>query len=411
MKMFKLFTCLSLILGIYNGVVAQSSENWQTLKLGKQTFELHNVTGEIVKFQGKKVLKIERDLEALPFDANRLEETVDETHYARLLGLDDFENGTIEVKMYSKFQDPSPYAPAAGFIGVYFRIKEDDSAFESIYLRPKVGRINNQYARNHAVQYFSYPDYKFQTLRDNFLPNEANLANKYVFDTLYRTTLADAELVTRYDKFFIKGRLTAGSASEILLPGLNISPGSVIVMAGNIPLAEGVDFTVDYNFGRVNIINEGILQSGKRISISFEKADLVSFQTRSLLGTRVEYILNEKFNIGGTLLYLNERPNITRIAIGNETLRNSMWGLDANFSDESRFLTKLADALPFTDTKEKSLVQFNAEFAHLIPGTSNTVDGDPASYIDDFEAELLAAAQRGEPHVGAPPPARQKVDA
>ena len=168
MKMFKLFTCLSLILGIYNGVVAQSSENWQTLQLGKQTFELHNVTGEIVKFQGKKVLKIERDLEALPFDANRLEETVDETHYARLLGLDDFENGTIEVKMYSKFQDPSPYAPAAGFIGVYFRIKEDDSAFESIYLRPKVGRINNQYARNHAVQYFSYPDYKFQTLRDNF---------------------------------------------------------------------------------------------------------------------------------------------------------------------------------------------------------------------------------------------------
>jgi len=140
----------------------------QTLKLKNQEFELHNVTGAIIKFQGKKVLKIERDLEALPFDADRLEETVDENHYARLLGLDDFENGTIEVKMYSQIQDPSPYPPAAGFIGVYFRIKEDDSAFESIYLRPKVGRINNQYARNHAVQYFSYPDYKFQTLRDDF---------------------------------------------------------------------------------------------------------------------------------------------------------------------------------------------------------------------------------------------------
>lgn len=140
----------------------------QTLKLKDQEFELHNVTGSIIKFQGKKVLKIERDLEALPFDADRLEETVDENHYARLLGLDDFENGTIEVKMYSQIQDPSPYPPAAGFIGVYFRIKEDDSSFESIYLRPKVGRINNQYARNHAVQYFSYPDYKFQTLRDDF---------------------------------------------------------------------------------------------------------------------------------------------------------------------------------------------------------------------------------------------------
>jgi hypothetical protein len=168
MNKLKLVTSLSFILGISIGATAQSTDNWQRLKLGKQTFELHNVTGEIIKFQGKKVLKIERDLKALPFDEKNLESTVDETHYARLLDLDDFENGTIEVKMYSQIQDPSPYAPAAGFIGVYFRIKEDDSAFESIYLRPKVGRMNNQFARNHAVQYFSYPDYKFQTLRDKF---------------------------------------------------------------------------------------------------------------------------------------------------------------------------------------------------------------------------------------------------
>lgn len=140
----------------------------QNIKFGKQTFELHNVTGSVIDFQGKKVLKIERDLKSLPFDTNRLEATVDEKHYARLVGLDDFENGIIEVKMYSQIQNPSPYPPAAGFIGLYYRIKEDDSAFESIYLRPKVGRINNQMARNHAVQYFSYPDFKFQTLRDKF---------------------------------------------------------------------------------------------------------------------------------------------------------------------------------------------------------------------------------------------------
>jgi hypothetical protein len=140
----------------------------QQIKLKKQTFELHNVIGSVVDFQGKKVLKIERDLKSLPFDANRLEATVDEKHYARLVGLDDFENGTIEVKMYSQIQNPSPYPPAAGFIGLYYRIAANDSAFESIYLRPKVGRINNQMARNHAVQYFSYPDFKFQTLRDKF---------------------------------------------------------------------------------------------------------------------------------------------------------------------------------------------------------------------------------------------------
>ncbi len=140
----------------------------QNIKFDKQTFELHNVTGSVINFQGKKVLKIERDLKTLPFDEKNLEQTVDDKHYARLLDVDDFENGTIEMKMYSQIQNPSPYPPAAGFIGLYFRIKEDDSAWESIYLRPKVGRINNQMARNHAVQYFSYPDYKFQTLRDKF---------------------------------------------------------------------------------------------------------------------------------------------------------------------------------------------------------------------------------------------------
>lgn len=140
------------------------------LTLGKQVFELHNVTGSIIKFQGEPVLKIERDLNSLPFDPNRLEATVDEKHYAKLVGLNDFENGIIEIKMYSQIQDPSPFAGAAGFIGLYYRIAANDSAFESIYLRPKVGRASNQMFRNHAVQYFSYPDAKFETLRKNYPP-------------------------------------------------------------------------------------------------------------------------------------------------------------------------------------------------------------------------------------------------
>lgn len=226
-------------------------------------------------------------------------------------------------------------------------------------------------------------------LEEHFLPNEINLRDKYVYDTLYNTTQADAELVTGLNKYFLKGSFTAGSSSEIMLPGLNISEGSVLVTAGNIPLTEGVDFSVDYNIGRVVIINEGILQSGKKITVSFEKADLVSFQTRSLMGTRFDYLFNENLSLGGTFLYLNERPNISRISTGNETLRNSLWGLDMNYSDESVFLTKLADALPFTQTKEKSLFQFSGEFAHLIPGTSNKVNSEGASYIDDFESAII----------------------
>jgi len=61
-----------------------------------------------------------------------------------------------------------PNAPdfARGFIGVAFRINSDNTKFESIYIRPTNGRAEDQVRRNHATQYFSYPDYSFQRLRD-----------------------------------------------------------------------------------------------------------------------------------------------------------------------------------------------------------------------------------------------------
>ncbi len=127
-----------------------------------------------------------------------------------------------------------------------------------------------------------------QTLENQFDADEGNLIEKYVYDELYDEPKATAELNASKNKFVISGRLTAGSSSEITLPGINIAEGSVIVTAGNTPLTEGLDYTVDYNLGRVRILNEGILSSGKTINISYEKADLFNFQTRTLTGARFD---------------------------------------------------------------------------------------------------------------------------
>jgi hypothetical protein len=155
MKKYQLIVLLNLLVLATHG---------QKLKLDKYEFELKNVTGSVTEFNGEKVLKIERDLKALPFDVNNLGPTVDEPTYAKLTNLV-FENGVIEVKLLSQIQNPSPFEFAQGFIGVAFRISENDSAYESIYLRPKVGRSDNQLFRNKTVQYYSYPDYKFDRLR------------------------------------------------------------------------------------------------------------------------------------------------------------------------------------------------------------------------------------------------------
>ncbi len=136
----------------------------QTLQFDGHEFEISNVKAAVVDFAGEQVIKVERDLDKLAFDVNRLEATVDEPTYVRLKGVD-FQNGTIEVKMLAQIQNPSPFAGSQGFIGVAYRIAENDKAFECIYLRPRVGRSDNQVARNRTVQYFAYPDHKFDTLR------------------------------------------------------------------------------------------------------------------------------------------------------------------------------------------------------------------------------------------------------
>ncbi len=225
-----------------------------------------------------------------------------------------------------------------------------------------------------------------KTLRAQFDDGETVLIDKYVYDTLYNTTKADAELLASKNKFFILGKFSGSSSSEIVLPGINVAPNSVVVLAGNTPLTEGLDYTVDYNLGRVRILNEGILSSGKNIQISYEKADLFNFQTRWLTGAQFDYVFNDNLSLGATILNLNERPGgISRFSIGDEPTRNTKYGFNVNYQQDAPYLTKALDFLPLVSTKEPSSITLSAEFAQLSPGTSNIVQGKGTSYIDDFE--------------------------
>lgn len=226
------------------------------------------------------------------------------------------------------------------------------------------------------------------TLQSYFLGSEGSLVEKYVFNELYKEPKAEAELNATKDKFLISGKVTGGSSCEYSLRGINVADGSVIVRAGNTILNEGEHYSVNYQLGRITIEDEWC-SSGKTIKIDYEQADLFNFQTRTLTGARLDYRFNENLNFGGTILHLNERPGgISRFAIGNEPSKNTKYGFDVNYQDESRFLTKMVDAIPLVSTKEPSTVTINAEFAHLIPGTSNIVGGVGTSYIDDFESAI-----------------------
>ena len=216
--------------------------------------------------------------------------------------------------------------------------------------------------------------------------SDPTLADKYVYQALYDSTITIAQQYPELNKFRLKGSYQASSGAEISLNAMNVPEGSVTVTAGSQKLVENQDYTVDYMLGRVTIINQGILNSGVPIKISLENNALYGIQNKTLIGTHIDYEINKDFIVGATVLNLTERPYTVKINTGDEPISNTIWGLDGTYQKKSPFITKMVDKLPFLETKAKSTIVATAEFAHLIPGHHKSLGNSGVSYIDDFEA-------------------------
>jgi cell surface protein SprA len=211
------------------------------------------------------------------------------------------------------------------------------------------------------------------------------LVKKYSFQSLYDSTRMIAEQDAEHNKFRITGAYKGSSSSDISVGSINLAQGSVKVTAGGRELTENVDYTVDYTLGRVTVINPGLLEAGTPIQVSTESQDLFSMQRKTLMGTHANYAFSDRFNLGATALYMQERPLTQKVDYGQDPISNLMLGLDARFSTESQLLTRAIDRLPFINTKAPSSLDFEAEIAQLIPGHSKVIQKSGTSYIDDFE--------------------------
>lgn len=211
------------------------------------------------------------------------------------------------------------------------------------------------------------------------------VAQKYLYTDLYRQTKIAAQQNTEKNKFFITGTYSSSVSSEISLNQINIPQGSVKVSSGGTPLVENVDFTVDYNLGKVKIVNQAYLNSATPLQVQVESNTLFALQTRRLMGTHLDYQFSKDFNLGATILNLSERPITQKINFGDEPISNTIWGINGNYRTDSRFITKMIDKLPFISTKEVSNITVSGEFAQFIPGHPRVITKAGTSYIDDFE--------------------------
>jgi hypothetical protein len=133
---------------------AAESAYSQKINLDGSNLVPNKVNMQIHNAQGESIVRVVKDPAV---------KEADEPTFVRINNTN-FKNGIIEVEVLSRLL-PTASQTDRGFIGLAFRINDMNSKFEALYLRPTNGRAEDQVRRNHSIQYFSFPDYKYERLR------------------------------------------------------------------------------------------------------------------------------------------------------------------------------------------------------------------------------------------------------
>ncbi|WP_081740397.1 T9SS outer membrane translocon Sov/SprA [Aquimarina pacifica] len=222
------------------------------------------------------------------------------------------------------------------------------------------------------------------TNETTYNPNQ----EKYVFRDLYTKTKVIAEQESADKNYFqLKGRYKSSGQGGISLGAFNVPQGSVTVTAGGRVLQEGVDYTVNYQLGRVTILDEALASSDTPIEVSTENNAVFGQQTKRFTGINIEHKFSDDFIVGGTFLNLNERPITQKSSYDFEPINNTILGTNVAYATEVPFLTRMVNKLPNIDTDVPSNISLRAEAAYLIAGAPKGADfeGKVTTYIDDFE--------------------------
>lgn len=212
------------------------------------------------------------------------------------------------------------------------------------------------------------------------------LAEQYVYQELYDSTLVVARQYADKNKFVLTGEYQASAGSQIRLNAMNVPRGSVIVTAGGVRLTENSDYTVDYAMGIVTITNQSIIDSGQSISVTLENQSLFSMQRKTLLGLDLQYQFSRDLNIGATVMHFSERALTEKVNIGDEIVNNTMFGFNLSYNTQFMWLTNLLNKIPTVTATQPSRLSLTAEYAQLVPHSQKSGSNRGSSYVDDFES-------------------------
>jgi cell surface protein SprA len=220
-------------------------------------------------------------------------------------------------------------------------------------------------------------------VESSYNPNQ----KKYVFRNMYRNTQSGALQDSDKNKFLLRGKYKSTGGDGIPIGAFNVPRGSVVVTAGGRILVEGIDYSVNYQLGRVQILDPSLQASNTPINVSLENNSIFGQQTRRFMGVNVEHKISDNFLVGTTFLKMTEKPFTQKSSFGQESVNNTIFGFNSNFSTEVPFLTRLVNKLPNIDTDAPSNLSIRGEIAFLKPDSpkADRFQGESTIYVDDFE--------------------------
>ena len=198
------------------------------------------------------------------------------------------------------------------------------------------------------------------------ISSEVNSDNRFVIETKY-----------------------SNQSSTINL-GFMLVEGSEEVVQNNITLKRGVDYQIDYFTGTIVLMGSAAEDPNADLKVRYDRHEIVSFDKKTIFGTRAQMDLGDNSFIGATALYYNQSIMNQKIEVGYEPTRNFIWDINGRHQWDLDGVTRFLDKLPIIETDKMSSFSIEGEIAQVMPNPNsinNAATGDPngVAFIDDFE--------------------------
>jgi hypothetical protein len=254
------------------------------------------------------------------------------------------------------------------------------------------GVVTGSYLVFPTLEPFKNPP-PISSLADTPFPLSEGDRNRDIYDEVL-DQVRSSSFIYRLN-FEYRARST-GRESDFSLGAIGIREGSERVTLDGRNLERGVDYSIDYDIGQLQILRPTELFGGStspNLEVRFEQKPIFQVQPTSIVGLTGEYRFGEVGSIDFIGLLQREGSVLTRPELGLEPGAVSLGGIMGNFRFEPAALDRFVNALPGITTDIPSTVELEAELA----GSAPTTNRHGLTYVEDFEgsSRLRVGLQTG----------------